>query len=120
MPTLNLVTELTVDDLLAVVAKLDDDELAEFEMLFEQLWLTRAGVLDREAAQIAAANRFSPRQQVRLRTLLEKNREEGLAANEINELDSYIAEIDEALETTADNLLKLAEQRRQAVATDAQ
>lgn len=112
MPTLNLVTELTVDDLLAVVAKLDDDELAEFEMLFEQLWLTRAGVLDREAAQIAAAHRFSPRQQVRLRTLLEKNREEVLGVDEENELDSYIAEIDEALETTADNLLKLAEQRK--------
>ncbi len=120
MPTLNLVTELTVDDLLAVVAKLDDNELVEFEMLFEQLWLTRAGVLDREAAQIAATYRLLPRQQVRLQTLLEKNREERLAVSEENELDSYIAEIDGALETTADNLLKLAKQRRQIVAPDAQ
>ena len=35
MPTLNLVTELTVNDLLDVVAELDDDELAEFEARFE-------------------------------------------------------------------------------------
>ena len=112
MPTLNLVTELTVDDLLAVVAKLDDDELAEFEIRFEQLWISRSEAVDREAVEIAVAHRLSPHQQVHLRSLLEKNREEGLATNEEVELDSYIAEIDRALETTADELLKLAERRQ--------
>lgn len=120
MPTLNLVTELTVDDLLTVVAKLDDAELAEFEIRFEQLWLSRSEILDPEAAQIAAAHRLSSRQQVRLRDLLEKNREEDLAANEETELDNYIAKIDHALEKTADELLKLAERRQQAIAAEPQ
>ena len=120
MPILNLVTELTVDDLLTVVAKLDDDELAEFEIRFKQLWLSRSEILDREAAEIAFAHRLSPHQQVRLRALLEKNREESLAANEEVQLDTYIAEIDRALETTAEELLKLAEQRQQAITTNSQ
>ncbi len=44
MPTFNLVVELTVDDLLDVVSKLDEAELAEFEIRFEQLWLSRLAV----------------------------------------------------------------------------
>lgn len=119
MPTLNLITELTVDDLLAVVAGLDDDELAEFEIRFEQLWLSRTSALDEEATQIADAHRLSPRQQVRLRALLDKNREEGLGAKEEKELDSYIAEIDRALGKTSDKLLKLAKQRQHTKSTNA-
>ncbi len=76
MPTLTL--ELTIDDLLATVAKLDNNELAEFEIQFEQLWLSRFFTVDQEAAQIAAKKRSSPRRQARLRALLEKNREEDL------------------------------------------
>jgi glycyl-tRNA synthetase beta subunit len=99
MPTLNLVTELTVNDLLDVIAELDDDELAEFEARFEQLWTSRFSSLDQEAAQIANLKRLSPKQQARLRALLEKNREEGLKEDEEAELDSYIAKIDRSLET---------------------
>ena len=113
MPTLNLVTELTMDDLLAAVSQLDEAELVEFEIRFEQLWLARSGVGDEEAAQIAAARRLSPQQQARLRALLEKNREKGITAAEAEELDTYIAEIDQALEKTADDLLKLARDRTQ-------
>ncbi len=117
MPTLNL--ELTLDDLLAVVSKLDNDELVEFEIRFEQLWLSRFLSVDQEAAQIAAAKRLSPRHQARLRALLEKNREEGLTQDEEAELDNQITEIDQALEKTAGELLKLAEQRQQSSASSA-
>jgi hypothetical protein len=97
MPTLNLVTELTIDDLLAVVAGLNDDELAEFEIRFEQLWLSRTSTLDKEAAQIANAHRLSPRQQVRLRALLDKNREEGLGAREENEFHQQVLSFENRL-----------------------
>jgi hypothetical protein len=120
MPTLNLVTELTVDDLLDVVARLDEAELAEFEIRFEQLWLSQPAVADKEAAYIAATRRLGPRQQARLRVLLEKNREEGVTDTEAKEMDEYIAEIDRALEETVDDLLKLAERRRQAKTNDTQ
>ncbi len=113
MPTFNLVAELTVDDLLDVVSKLDEAELAEFETRFEQLWLSRPAVVDEEAAHIAEARRLAPRQQARLRALLEKNREEDITETETKEMDKYIAEIDQRLEETADDLLKLAERRRQ-------
>ncbi len=63
MPTLNLVTELTVDDLLDVVSRLDEAELAEFEIRFEQLWLSQPVVADKEAAYIAATRRLAPPQQ---------------------------------------------------------
>jgi hypothetical protein len=86
MPTLNLVTELTMDDLLAAVSQLDEAELVEFEIRFEQLWLARSGVGDEEAAQIAVARRLSPQPQARLRTLLEKNREEGITEAEAEEI----------------------------------
>ena len=64
MPTLNLVAELTLDDLLAVVAKLDEAELTEFEIRFEQLRLARSTNLDDEAARVAAVRRLSPVQQI--------------------------------------------------------
>jgi hypothetical protein len=57
---------------------------------------------------------------VRLRALLDKNREEGLGAREEKELNGYIAEIDYALENTSDQLLMLAEQRRHTKTTNAQ
>jgi hypothetical protein len=106
-------TELTVDDLLDAVAKLDETELAEFEVRFEQLWLSRQPVPDAEAAHIADEHRLPPRQQARVRELLDKNREEGLTDDEERELDLYMTRMDEALEQTTDELLKLAERRRQ-------
>ena len=113
MPTINVVAELTVDDLVNAVAKLDELDLAEFEVRFEQLWLTHKPPADEEAAQIAAKRRLTPRRQACLRTLLEKNREEGLTEAETQELDTFMAEMDKALEETADEFLKLAESRRQ-------
>jgi len=112
MPTLNLVAKLTMDDLLLIISALNDDELAEFEIRFEQLWLSRSSSLDKEAAQLATARRLSPRQQVRLQALLEKNREESLTKAEEIELDAYLTDIDQALEQTAADLLELAKQRQ--------
>lgn len=120
MPTLNLTAELTLDDLLTVVSRLDDDELVEFENRFEQLWLSRFTPLDREAAQIAASHRMSPGQQVHLRALLEKNRESGLTDDENAELDGYIAKIDQSLDKTANELFNLAEQREKYSSNDTQ
>jgi len=105
-------TELTVDDLLDAVSKLDEAELAEFEVRFEQLWLSRQPAPDTEAAHIADERRLPPRQQARVRALLNKNREEGLTGDEERELDAYMTKMDEALEQTTDELFKLAERRR--------
>jgi hypothetical protein len=114
MPTLNLVTELTIDDLLTVVAKLNEAELAEFEAGFDQLLLSRLPASDKEAAQIADAHRLPPGKQARLRSLLEKNREEDITEIEVAELDAYIVELDQALKQTADDLLELAKHRQKA------
>lgn len=120
MPTLNLVAELTIDDLLAVVSNLNEVELAEFEIRFEELWLSRPAPVDEEAAHLAFKQRLSPPHQARLRALLEKNREGDMTEIETEELDEYIAKIDQALEKTADDLLKLAKHRRQQNADEAQ
>jgi len=111
MPTLSL--ELTIDDLLYAVSQLDETELTEFQIRFEQLWLSRIPVNDKEAAQIAAARRLSVDQQARLHSLLEKNREASLTEAETAELDNYLKELDQALEKTADELLELAKKRKQ-------
>jgi hypothetical protein len=120
MPTVNLTAELSLEDLLLVVSNLDDDELAEFEIQFEQLWLSRFVPVDQDAARVAADQRLSPQQQIRLRALLEKNREAGLTDTEEKELDNFIANIDQSLSKTADELLNLAEQRKTYSSDDPQ
>ena len=75
MPTLNLVTEITIDDLLFVVSKLSQAEFFQFELGLVKLKQAR---LDMEAAQIAAAHRLPLTKQARLSTLLEKNQESNL------------------------------------------
>jgi len=52
-------------------------------------------------------------QQARVCELLWKNREEGLTALEEEELDAYMNQMDQALEATAEEMLKLAEGREQ-------
>ncbi len=111
MPTLNV--ELTLDDLLTVVSNLDEDEFTEFEIRFEQVWLSRVARLDQEAAQIATTQRLPAHQQARLRSLLEKNREALLTEPEETELDDYIVKIDQPLGQTATELLKSAEKHQQ-------
>lgn len=113
MPIMSISTEVTVDDLLHVVEKLDPQELAKFEAGFEQIWLQRRDSLDPEAADIVKQHRLPAHQQAMVRTLLFKNREEGLTEAEEQELDSYMEAMDTALAETADQLLALAEMREQ-------
>ncbi|MCB0125695.1 MAG: hypothetical protein KDE58_25750 [Caldilineaceae bacterium] len=113
MPTTNVTAEISVDDLLSAVAKLDETELARFEVGYEQIWLHRRSVSDPEAMEIVDSHRLSPQQQVRLRELLFKNREDSLTAAEEQELDSYMTTMDQALEDTAAELLRLAASRQQ-------
>jgi hypothetical protein len=112
MPTVSVVAELTVNDLLDAVSKLDEAEIVEFEVGFEDIWLRRNTTSDKEAAQLVEKHRLAPHQQVRVRELLLKNREATLTEDEGLELDSYMVKMDEALGETADELLKLASQRQ--------
>lgn len=112
MAAVNIVVEMTVDKLLSAVADLDEEGLAVFEAGFEQIWLQRSGNIDPEAAQLVEKHRLPLEQQARVRTLLWKNREEGLTELEEEELDGYMDQMDQALEATADELLNLAERRR--------
>ena len=113
MPTVNLVAELTVNDLLDAVSKLDEAEIVEFEVGFEQIWLRRNTTSDKEAAQLVEKHRLPLHQQTRVRELLLKNREMALTEDEELELDSYMTKMDEALGETAEELLKLVSHRQQ-------
>lgn len=102
-----------VDELLDAVKNLDEAALAEFETGFEQIWLKRSAVADPEMAQIVEKHRLPLHQQAQLRELLFKNREGELTEAEEVELDFYMAKMDQALEATAQELVKLAELRKQ-------
>lgn len=108
----------TVEELLAAVQQLNEVELAEFEIGFEQIWLKRSAITDPAAAEIIENHRLPLQQQAHLRTLLFKNREGALTAAEEVELDFYMAKMDQALAATANELLKLAELRKQNRAMD--
>lgn len=79
----------------------------------DQIWLHRANVADPAAMEIVDSHRLPRQQQIRLRELLFKNREGSLTETEEQELDSYMAKMDQALEDAADDLLRLAENRKQ-------
>jgi hypothetical protein len=111
MPAVNVVVEMTVDKLLNAVAELDEEGLAVFEAGFEQIWLQRSGITNIEAAQLLEQHQLPLEQQARVRDLLWKNREEGLTELEEKELDQYMLQMDQALEATAEELLKVAETR---------
>jgi len=113
MPTVKVVAELTVDDLIDAVSQLTSDELAEFQLRFDELWPAQLPSVDAEAAQVAVAHRLPAQDQVRLRTLLMKNREGDLTVAEERELDAYMADLDQRLDQVADDLLELAEHRQQ-------
>jgi hypothetical protein len=102
----------TVKELLTVVATLNDRAWAEFEVGFEQIRLYRKVIADREAADIVANHRFAVDQEVRVHELLFKNREGTLTESEEDELNHYMMEMDEALATTAEELLLLAKHRQ--------
>lgn len=103
----------TVDELLAAVKTLDATELAEFETGFEQIWRNHSAVADPALTEIVERHRLPLRQQARMRELLFKNQEGELTEAEETELDFYMAKMDQALEATANEMLELAELRKQ-------
>lgn len=113
MQAVQVLDKARVNYLLEAIAQLNEAEFAEFEVGFEQLALQRKTVLDAEIAQLVAKHRLPLRQQLRVQELLFKNREDMLTEAEEAELDLYMDKMDQALEATADELLALAEQRKQ-------
>lgn len=113
MTTITAAAPHTVDELLDAVKQLDETALAEFETGFEQIWRKSSAEADPEMAKIVEKHRLPLHQQAHLRELLFKNREGKLTEAEEVELDFYMAKMDQALEATASELLKLAELRKQ-------
>ena len=113
MATVTAAVPHTVDELLNAVKQLDELELAEFETGFEQIWQKRNIADDPEMAKIVEKHRLPLQQQIHMRELLFKSREGELTEAEEVELDFYMAKMDQALEATANELLKLAELRKQ-------
>ena len=111
--TIEPVAQPTVEELLDAVKQLDTAVLAQFETGLEQIWLKRNTDPDPDMAKIVEKHRLPLHQQAHLRELLFKNREGELTETEETELDFYMAKMDQALEATANELLKLAELRNQ-------
>lgn len=102
-----------VKQLIAEVAKLNPEELAEFELEWEALRLGQVQCLeqDEEAAAIVARYRLSAEQQQRVRELLQVNQEGQLTRVEEEELDALLEEIDRRNLLAAQALMELAERR---------
>ena len=111
--TLEKQLELTVEDLVDAVLQLSPRELGEFELRLEEMRLARTRFNDPEMVRIAGAYRLPELDRDRLRDLLTRNHQGTLAADEESELDHYISEIDRRFETVADEILSLAERRKQ-------
>jgi hypothetical protein len=107
MPTLKLVTELSISDLLTVVSAMSDAELAQFEAGLANLKQTRTETQAQQATAMAQVHRLEPDKEAQLATLLHKNREGRLTPCETEKLDSLLAESDERLMQTADSLHNL-------------
>jgi len=102
-----------VKQLIAEVAKLSAEELAEFELEWEALRLGQVQGLERdeEAAAIVARYRLPTKQQQRVRELLQANQEGQLTRAEEEELDTLLEEIDRRNLAAAQALMELAENR---------
>ncbi len=98
-----------VKELLHVIATLDDRALAEFEVGFEQIRLGRSVKGDKAAINIVARHRLPAHQEARVQELLFKNREGTLTGDEESELDQWMHVMDEALASTAEELILLAQ-----------
>jgi len=106
--------ELTVEDLITAVAQLPPGEMSDFQLRFEELQIARLRFGDPELAQIADTYRLPFADQERVRELLTLNRENGLQAEEEQELDHYFDEMEQRLDAVADEFISLAEHRKQA------
>jgi len=59
--------------------------------IFARLWETKEGKLPRTLARLALKTTFPPQDLDRMHLLVQKNRQGTISANELEELDSYIA-----------------------------
>ena len=112
MPTVPVMAELTVENLIDAVSQLTPRELSEFTLRFDELRLARMASVNEQAAQIAEAYRLPSEDRLRVLELLMKNREEGLTEQEEAELDAYMHEMDRRLDQVADELFALAQRRK--------
>ena len=112
MPTVPVMAELTVENLIDAVSQLTPRELSEFTLRFDELRLARMASVNEQAAQIAEAYRLPSEDRLRVLELLMKNREEGLTEQEEAELDAYMHEMDRRLDQVASELFALAQRRK--------
>ena len=118
MPTIQEI-EVTVEALLDAVEKLSPAEQAEFERGFLAMHQQRLS-LKEKIAQHAKFYQLPPRQQKRLRELLEKNKEGTIRPKEEKGLDALLEELDRRNLLLADEIQKLAHQQDNAVGTNKQ
>ena len=101
-------TKVTVEMLLDAVAKLTPTDQARFEHGF--LALRQQQSLKEKVARSAKSYQLPPKQQKRLKELLDKNREGEIKSDEEKELDGLLDELDRRNMLLADEIQKLAHQ----------
>lgn len=102
-------TQVTVEELLDAVAKLDPAEQVLFEQGFKVLRQRRM-LLKEKVARCAESYQLSPKQQEQLRKLLDKNKEGLITPEEEKELDVLLEKLDQRNLLLADEIQKLAHQ----------
>ena len=102
--------QVTVEELLDAVAKLSPAEQARFEHGFKAL-CQRMVSLKEKVVHCAESYKLPPKQQKRLRELLDKNKEELIIPEEEKELDALLEGLDRRNLLLADEIQKLAHQQ---------
>ena len=96
-----------MEELLDAVSKLSPTEQARFERDLKTMRQRRLS-LKEKVSRCAESYKFSPKQQNRLRELLEKNKEELISPEEEKELDALLEELDRCNLLLADEIFTLA------------
>ena len=111
-------TQVTVEELLDAVAKLSPVGQARFERAFKALHQRKVS-LKEKVARCAESYKLLPKQQGRLRELLDKNKEGLITPEEGKELDTLLEELDRRNLLLADEMQKLAHQEVHETEVDA-
>ena len=101
--------QVTMEELLDAVAKLSPAEQAQFEHGFKALRQRRAPLKEKVAC-CAKSYQLPPKQNERLRELLDKNKEGLIIPEEEKELDALLEELDQRNLLLANEIQKLAHQ----------
>jgi len=102
--------QVTVEELLDAVAKLSPAEQVQFEHGFKALRQRRAPLKEKVALH-AESYQLPPKQQERLRELLDKNKEGLIIPEEEKELDALLEELDRRNLLLANEIQKSAHQQ---------